>query len=149
MDPSTLLGRGSLPDGTRAALYTQQTTLARPLAFADDVMLLTHADQAVDALQFWGRLPRLTGLALTPHIETGGVGSVLAARLHTHFPGCAVFLDASRSAVCSWSLLHHLDRWHPLTAGTPCMRRMDLFEAHVHACALGPRQRRHDAMRDT
>ena len=35
-----------------------------------------------------------------------------------------------------------------LTSGTPCMHALDPHGTHVHACAYGPRQRRHDAMRD-
>ena len=35
-----------------------------------------------------------------------------------------------------------------LTSGTPCMHPLDPHGTHVHACAFGPRQRRHDAMRD-
>ena len=35
-----------------------------------------------------------------------------------------------------------------LTSGTPCMHALDPHGTHVHACAYGPQQRRHDAMRD-
>ena len=35
-----------------------------------------------------------------------------------------------------------------LTSGTACMHPLDPHGSHIHACAFGPRQRRHDAMRD-